>query len=238
MSSHATNLINQHVVFDHLLKIHLLDWLSKCPDLSPAVHAEATAELYRYRVDGITIHKHKEPPMPKRKRGDKDPKTFTGRGIVFAVIDDREDLRTGRVTTIDVIAEAIELALDAGHETSEEIARYLTTSAFQHEPDKRVRFNSLLKAGDVVGAQMTRKLYNSYNELAKMADDEKDDKKREAIRNEATGFAEALSIVMSPFSCEDPKDPRLVNWDEVDRITAAFEKEQRFVRKERGGNPQ
>ena len=45
-------------------------------------------------------------------------------------------------------------------------------------------------------------------------------------------------MVLSPFSGEDAKDPRLVNWDEVDRMTEVFEKEQRLVRRERKGNPQ
>lgn len=167
-----------------------------------------------------------------------EPTTFSGQGILFAVIDDREGMRSGHVTTVDIIADAIEQALDAGHETSEEIARYLTTSAFQHIPDKRIRFNAVLKAGDVVGAQITRKLYNAYNELAVLAEEEEDPQQKKNIAAEATGFAEALNVVMSPFSCEASNDARLVDWDEVDRITAAFEKEQRFVRRERKGNPQ
>lgn len=175
----------------------------------------------------------------KRTRSDlqSEPSTFSGQGIMFAVIDDREQMRTGS-TTVDVIADAIEQALDHGHETSEDIARYLTTSGFQHIPDKRVRFNSVLKAGDVVGAQITRKLYNAYNDLAVLAEEEEDPEQKKIIQAEAAGFAEALNVVLSPFSCEDKSDPRLVDWDEVDRITAAFEKEQRFVRKERKGNPQ
>jgi len=177
--------------------------------------------------------------MAKKTRAhESKPTTFSGQGILFAVIDDREKMGTGRVTTIDTIADGIEAALDAGHETSEEIARFLTTSAFQHEPDKRVRFNSVLKAGDVVGAHMLQKLYNAYNELAVMAEEEEDIDKKKQMKAEAQGFAEALTIVMSPFSCEYPDDPRLVDWDEVDRISEAFEKEQRLVRKERKGNPQ
>lgn len=177
--------------------------------------------------------------MAKKSRAhETEPETYAGQGIIFAVIDDREAMRTGKVTTIDVITDAIEAALDAGHETSEDIARYLTTSAFQHVTDKRVRFNSVLKAGDAVGAQMLRKLYNAYNELCVLADEEEDVAKKKDIRAEATGFAEALNIVLSPFSVEFPDDPRLVDWDELDRITAAFEKEQRIVRKERAGNPQ
>jgi hypothetical protein len=205
--------------------------------LSKATRAEAAAELRRYRDQGLIIQKYgKEKPMVKQKRN--SPAKFTGQGILFAVIDDREDMRAGRVSTVDVIAEAIEAALDAGHETSEEIARYITTSAFQHVRDRRVRFNSVLKAGDVVGAQLTRKLYNAYNDLAQLGDDEEDPKQKVDIRSEARGFAEALNLVMSPFSCEDPEDPRLVNWDEIDRITESFEKEQRLVRRERKGLPQ
>lgn len=205
-----------------------------------ATQAEAQAELDRYWDQGLSRQKGPQVAKQKKTRSDlhTEPQTYSGQGIIFAVIDDRETMRTGKVTTIDVITEAIEAALDAGHETSEDIARYLTTSAFQHIPDKRVRFNSVLKAGDVVGAQITRKLYNAYNELAQMAEEEQDPQQKKLIQAEASGFAEALNVVLSPFSCEDTKDPRLVNWDEVDRITEAFEKEQRFVRKERKGNPQ
>jgi hypothetical protein len=221
--------------FDHLFKVSVLH--DRRAD--PATREEAEAELLRYANAGLIIQKYgqEERKMTKQTRTH-EPKTYSGQGILFAVIDDREALRTGKVTTIDVIADAIEAALDAGHEDSVAIARYITTSGFQHIEDKRVRFNSILNAGDAVGAQITRKLYNAYNELAALADEEEDPKKKIEIRNEATGFAEALNVVFSPFTCEDPEDPRLVNWDEVDRITTAFEKEQRLVRKERNGKPQ
>lgn len=207
-----------------------------------ATRAEAEHELAQYRDRGLILQKfgkeHTVAKKSSRSQAKPDPTVFTGQGIIFAVVDDRESMREGNPSTIDVIADAIEAALDAGHETSEDIARHLTTSTFQHLPDKRVRFNSVLKAGDVVGAQITRKLYNSYNDLAALADEEDDPKKKAEIRAEARGFAEALNVVLSPFSCEDPSDPRLVDWDEVDRITDAFEKEQRAVRRERKGNPQ
>ena len=203
-----------------------------------SVRQEAVEELERYRDQGTIINQYgKEQVMAKKSRAHGAP-IYSGKGILFAVIDDREELRAGKVSTIDVITDAIEAALDAGNETSEDIARYLVTSAFQHVPDRRVRFNSVLKAGDVVGAQITRKLYNAYNELAQLAEEEKDPGHKLLIKAEATGFAEAVNVVLSPFSCEDPEDPRLVNWDEVDRITEAFEKEQRHVRRERKGNPQ
>ena len=223
--------------------LHLIEVLAQ-RSRQKATRKEAEQELRRYHDQGLILQKFgKEKPVVKQKSDrakstpKDDPTVFTGQGIIFAVVDNREEMNAG-ATTIDVIADAIEAALDAGHETSEEIARYITTSAFQHIADKRVRFNSVLKAGDSVGAQINRKLYNAYNELAQMAEEEDDPAAKKAIANEATGFAEALNVVLSPFSCEDPKDPRLVNWDEVDRITEAFEKEQRFVRKERKGNPQ
>jgi hypothetical protein len=158
---------------------------------------------------------------------------FSGQGIIFAVIDDRERMRSGRVTTIDILTEAIEAALDAGHEDSESIARYITTSAFQHVRDRRVRFNSVLKAGDIVGAQITQKLYNTYNELAALAEESADAAEQEVMEAEARGFASALNVVMNPFSVEDRKNHTLINWDELDHLTDAFEEEQRVIREEK-----
>lgn len=224
---------SQHPHFDHLLKIGVLLALSLNKRLSKATRQEAQAEILRYRDEGLIIQKYGKETVAK-----KTPRTFSGQGIIFAVMDDREQLPPGTVTTIDVLTAGIEAALDAGHETSEEIARYLTTSAFQHISDKRVRFNSVLKAGDAVGARISQKLHNSYNDLTVLADEEEDPKEKALMKAEARGFAEAMTVVLSPFSSEDPTDPRLVNWDEVDRITEAFEKEQRFVIRERKGKPQ
>lgn len=239
MSKTAASPPSAHPHLDHLFKIGVL--LERASYEAPEGY-EAERELDRYYDEGLIIQKYgKEKPMAKKSRAHATPKpepeVFTGQGIVFAVIDNREEMERG-ATTVDVIADGIEAALDAGHETSEEIARFITTSAFQHVTDKRVRFNSVLKAGDVVGAQITRKLYNAYNELAALAEEETDPQTKRDLISEAHGFAAALNVVISPFSCEDPGDPRLVNWDEVDRITESFEKEQRFVRRERKGNPQ
>ena len=180
----------------------------------------------------------------KKKAKQEDPsidhetRVYAGRGILFVVADDREAMGIG-ATTIKVIADAIEDALDNGHEDSEAIARWLVTSNFNYEPSKRVRYNSLLRAGDAIGAQMTRKFYNAYNELAEAArDPELSASEKRIAKAEATGFAEAVSIVLSPFSCEDADDPRQVNWDMVDHITSLFEAEQTRVRKERQGKPQ
>lgn len=227
---------SQHPHLDHLFKIGVLLSRATSKRLPAPARAEAQTELLRYRDEGLIIQNSKESTMatPARKKG----RVFQGQGIIFAVIDDRERIPNGRRTTVDIITDGIEAALDAGHETSEDIARYLTTSAFQHISDKRVRYNSVLKAGDTVGAQITRKLHNAYNDLEELADEEPDAKKKAEIRAEARGFAEALNVVLSPFSCEDPADPRLVDWNEVDRITEAYIKEQRLVRRDRKGNPQ
>lgn len=257
----ANHLAHPHL--DHLFKLGVLVSRSNDRRLSRATRTEAAAELRRYADEGLIIQQSKERSVVKKmtmsgfcahpsnegshlKCKDlkctcechQEEKVFSGQGIIFAVIDDRERMGTGRVTTVDVITEAIEAALDAGHEDSESIARYITTSAFQHVRDRRVRFNSVLKASDVVGAQITRKLHNAYNELAKLAEEEDDPKVKADLKNEAHGFAAAIQVVISPFSSEDKKDPRLVDWDEVDRMTDNFEKEQRLVRRERKGNPQ
>lgn len=229
-----------HSHLNHLFTVGVL--LNRAKD--KRARREAEAELRRYRDQGIILQDTpEEKPVARANLGRKKPKIFSGQGILFAVIDDRQKLsagaeQSGRTSTVSVIADAIESALDAGHETSEEIARFITTNSFQHVTDKRVRFNSVLKAGDVVGAQIVRKLHNAYNELATLAEEETDPRKKERIKAEASGFAEALNVVLSPFTCEDPDDPRLVNWDEVDRLTDLFEKEQRQVRRERKGNPQ
>jgi hypothetical protein len=224
---------------DHALTISVLLRMLK----DPATRVEAERELRRYHDEGLILGTKEEqmarrPPRTPKVPPPADPTTFTGQGILFAVVADREGMGSGTTSTIDVIAQGIEKALDAGYETSDEIARFLTTSAFQHVPDKRVRFNSVLKAGDSVGAQMLRKLYNGYTDLIRLALDTEDAKVKSSIMEEARGFAEALTIVLSPFSVELPGDPRLVDWDEVDRLTAAFEKEQRYIIKERQGNPQ
>lgn len=164
-------------------------------------------------------------------------RVFSGRGILFAIIDDRETMRTGGLSSVEIISKAIDEALDNGHDDSESIARYITTHSFNHVKERRARFNSVLKASDTVGAQIVRKLINSYNEMMELAEGE-EGREREDAEMEARGFAAAIQIVLSPFSCEDGKDPRVVKWAEVDRLTELFENEQANIRKERQGSPQ
>ena len=241
---------NQHPHLDHLFKVGVLYNRANNPDMPEPVRLEAQAELDRYRQEGITLQRQRRDKAMSKKSKKKskveeepevqehDTRMYSGRGVIFCVADDRESMGIG-ATTIDVIAAAIEDALDNGHEDSESIARWITTSSFNYETDKRVRFNSLLKAGDSTGAQMTRKIYNAYNELAEAANEpDLSPADKRIAKAEATGFAEAASIMFSPFSCEDETDPRLVNWDMVDHITGLFEKEQTLVRRARSGNPQ
>lgn len=234
--------------FDHLLKVGILHKLAHNRKMPPAVRDEAAAELARYRAGGEELLRQRQEArhMPKKKRQpepEEEPdylhppsRVFNGRGVLFAVADDREQM--GDNSTVDVIAGAIDEALDEGHEDPESIAHYIVTSSFSHEPDKRVRYNSLLRAGDAVGAQMTRKLYNAYNELCELAATTETEADKKLAKVEASGFAAAVSIILSPFSCEDPNDPRMVDWDMVDHITSLFETEQRHTRRERKGRPQ
>lgn len=259
MKKTARSASHAHPHLEHLFKIGVLHTRSQRP-YPQATRKEALQELDRYHDQGLIIQQTpKEGNMPGMKKSGfctfespgshamcsgrhcdcdchKEAKAFSGRGILFAVVDDREAMRMGKTTTVEVIADAIEAALDNGKETSEEIARYLTTNAFQHIKDKRARFNSVLKAGDTVGAQIVRKLFNSYNELMETAEKERGAAAKAALEAEAAGFAEAIQIVLNPFSVEDPSDATLVSWDEVDRLTELFGKEQRAVRADRKKN--
>ena len=243
-----------HPHLDHLFKVGVLYSRATNRKMPTAVQAEAQAELLRYREEGKQLLKQRQEATTKATKKKKKPepkvdlsnpapnvegtRLFAGRGVIFVVADDREAMSVG-ATTIQVIADAIEDALDNGHEDSQSIAEWITTSSFNYEPSKRVRFNSMLRAGDAIGAQMTRKLYNAYNETAESASDpELSPAEKKVAKAKATGFAEAVSIMLSPFSCEDEDDPRLVNWEMVDHITELFETEQRAVRRERQGNPQ
>lgn len=232
--------VSNHPHLAHLHTIGVLAGLAR----HPATRAEALNELERYRAETLrrqpvdmSGHCQFESPGSHARCTSstctcdchEEQTRFSGQGIIFAVIDDREELRVGKTTTIDVIADAIDDALEAGHDDPEAIARYLTTSAFNHIGDKRVRFNSILKAGDMVGAQITKKLYSAYRELADLAASEKNVAKRANIEAEARGFAEAITVAITPFSVEDSTDPSLVNWDEVDRLTETFIKEQKFL---------
>ena len=218
--------------------------------LPASVRAEAQQEIDLYRAAGqqlleqrqegqtMATKKKKAPVKTGEPAPNVDSRVYAGRGVLFAVADDREAMGVGG-TTVSVITDAIEDALDNDCETSDEIAAWITTSSFTFEPSKRVRFNSLLRAGDAIGAQMTRKLHNAYSDLAEAAaDPDLTAAEKRVAKAEATGFAEALSVVFSPFSCEDSDDPRLVDWEMIDHLTELFEVEQRAVRRERQGKPQ
>lgn len=170
-------------------------------------------------VQGCTCTCHTEPVL------------FAGRGVVFAVIDDREDMPAGALTNIDVIAGAIDDALEEGHDTPDAIARYITTSTFRHITDRRVRYNSILKASDLTGAHMVRKLVNAYNELLDAASEAGTPEDEEALLQEAYGFAEAFQIMMNPYSVEDEKNPHRVMWDTVYELTDLFQTEHDNNRK-------
>lgn len=229
---------------DHLLKVGVLYRLGHSVEVPKKFRKEALRDLAWYRAEGRKLlAQRQEGTMAKKKTKDQEPepgveprRVYSRRGVLFAVVDDR--VEAGEMSTIEVLSDAIDDALEHGYEDPEAIARWVVTSSFVHEPDKRVRYNSLLRAGDAVGAQLTRKLYNAYNELAEMVAEAETAGDKAAAKAEATGFASAVSIITSPFSCEDGANPHLVDWDAVDHVTGLFEAEQRHVRRERKGRPQ
>ena len=162
---------------------------------------------------------------------DKGPVKFSGRGIMFTVYDHTRDFFPGIKSTISVVARAIEEAIDAGHDEPESLARYLTTTTFPQIKDRSVKFNSVLKAGDVVGANISAKLFNGYQDLRKMARNSDNEEERELLEVEARGFAEAMTIMFSPFAVESEDNKKEIDWDEVDHLTDLMEEQQEQARK-------
>lgn len=167
------------------------------------------------------------------KKGDKGPVKFSGRGIMFTVYDHTRDYFPGIKSTIGVVARAIEQAIDEGHDEPESLARYLTTTTFPQVTDRVAKFNSVLKAGDVVGANITTKLFNGYADLRKAVRASETKKERELAEVEARGFAEAITVMLSPFSVESSENKKQLDWDEVDYLTDLMEEQQEEARKAR-----
>lgn len=146
-------------------------------------------------------------------------RVYSSRGILYAVAYDRD---ISKRSTIEVIATAIVEAHAAGYTTPDAIARFLVTSSFQFEPDKRVRFNSAFQAGNAVGAEISAKLVNGYRDLLSVAQGA-DESLLDHRTGEARGFAKAAAIVHSPFMCEAADDPRKVDWVQVCHQATLFE---------------
>lgn len=160
--------------------------------------------------------------MAKKKtftKVDEDAPIYSGMGVMFTVYDQNSDIFPKPPSTKAVIAKAIDEALDAGFDTSEEIAEFLTTTTFPQVKDRVARFNSILKAGDVVGAKITSKLFNAYDDIINMAEENEQNKEDYSLfMAEAKGFVEAMTIMYSPFSVEDDNNPNYVDWDQVEHL--------------------
>lgn len=150
---------------------------------------------------------------------DHTPPVYGGRGILFTVYQAREDVFPPGATTKQVIATAIQEALDQGMATSEQVAQYLVTSTFPMVENRAERFNAVLKAGSVVGSNTTFKLHNSYEDLLGAALRSDTDESEQVALAEARGFMEAMTIMYNPIQVEDPTNPHYVDWDQVDRLT-------------------
>lgn len=150
---------------------------------------------------------------------DHTPPVYGGRGILFTVYQAREDVFPPGATAKQVIATAIQEALDQGMATSEQVAQYLVTSTFPMVENRAERFNAVLKAGSVVGSNTTFKLHNSYEDLLGSALRSDTAESEQVALAEARGFMEAMTIMYNPIQVEDPTNPHYVDWDQVDRLT-------------------
>lgn len=142
-----------------------------------------------------------------------EPTVYGGKGILFTVFEHSKSSMPGPISSIQVIQEAIEEAHGKGITDSEGLSRFLTSSSFHHITGRRARFNSLVRAGDVVGAKLSQKLFNAYRDKCSVAGN----------LDEARGFAEAITIMFSPFAVEDSDDPREVDWELVHHYTDLME---------------
>lgn len=150
---------------------------------------------------------------------DHTPPVYGGRGILFTVYQAREDVFPHGASTKQVVAAAIQEALDQGMVTSEQVAQYLVTSTFPMVEDRAERFNAVLKAGSVVGSNTTFKLHNSYEDLIGIALESDTAESEQVALAEARGFMEAMTIMYNPIQVEDPTNPHYVDWDQVDHLT-------------------
>lgn len=234
---HIKDKYHRGLEFDHSLKIGALYAMYNSygsivwPE--PA-RQEAYREIMRYRDEGLAVQEYshiviqERKEMTKRKKSSKraEPLVFSGQGILFTVFDHSKESLPGPSSTVKIIENAIDDALDSGHEDSEAIARFLTSHAFKHVDDRKARFNSLLKAGDAVGARLTQKMFNAYDDLLRNVKYAEDEEEADLAYAEARGFAEAMTIMFSPFAIEDEDDARRVDWDTVDHLTTLMEEQR------------
>lgn len=135
---------------------------------------------------------------------------FYRKGVLYAVVCDHEN-KPANKSSIDIIADSIKAASEHGHTSPKAIARWLVTSDFKHVPDREVRFNAVLKAGDGVGAHIIQKIVNLTDLIMELY--KESDYKQEKLYHEIIGMVMSLMIVLNPFTVEDKQDKTRVDVD-------------------------
>lgn len=149
-----------------------------------------------------------------------DTDQFYRKGVLYAVIYNDEDKDYGLSST-DIMAESIDEALKNGLSSPREIAHHLVTSSFKHVKNRVIQFNSLLKAGESVGANIPIKLGNAIigviknAQLALAKGDKKDFERKSQI---ALGMVMAQCVVLNPFSFEKENDSNQIDLNKVRKI--------------------
>lgn len=145
---------------------------------------------------------------------------FYRKGVLYAVIYNDEDKEYGLSST-DIVAESIDEALKNGLSSPKEIAHHLVTSSFKHVKNRAVQFNSLLKAGESVGANIPQKLGDAILEVARSSllslyeGDKGAFKIKGAI---AVGMIMSQCIVLNPFSFNKEDDSNRIDLNRVKKM--------------------
>lgn len=145
---------------------------------------------------------------------------FYRKGVLYAVICNDEDKEYGLSST-DIVAESIDEALKNGLSSPREIAHHLVTSSFKHVKNRTVQFNSLLKAGESVGANIPQKLGDAILEAIKssLLSLDKADKEDFKIKSTiAVGMIMAQCIVLNPFSFGKEDDSNRIDLNRVKKM--------------------
>ena len=67
--------------------------------------------------------------------------------------------------------------------------------------------------------------------MRKLARNNDNDDEKAYFEAEARGFAEAITVMLSPFSVESEENRNQLDWEEVDYLTDLMEEQQEEARK-------
>lgn len=144
---------------------------------------------------------------------------YAGRGVMFTVFDTNEDIVEGPHSAPGIIAQAIHETGLLDSDESLALARHLTTSTFPQVTDRTARFNSVLKAGDVVGARLIPKLMKGLELLYSLQANAGTMYTYQLFQARTAGFAEAVAILTHPFAVESEEGSIEIDWCAVQHYT-------------------